>query len=99
VVLQQLRTRGRWSLRALATRAHTSHATLSAYQSGRVSPSVDTLDRVVRAGGFDLAPRLTRRVEMSDGIVRGEELAAVLRLAAAFPVRPAGPVAAARFGH
>lgn len=42
------------SQRALARRAGTSQATLSAYESGNKSPSLDTLARIVRAAGQDL---------------------------------------------
>lgn len=42
------------SQRELARRAGTSQATLSAYESGKKSPSLDTLVRVLRAAGQDL---------------------------------------------
>lgn len=42
------------SQRELARRARTSQATLSAYEAGRKSPSLDTLARIVRAAGQDL---------------------------------------------
>lgn len=42
------------SQRQLAKRAGTSQATLSAYEAGRKSPSLDTLARIVRAAGRDL---------------------------------------------
>lgn len=42
------------SQRELAKRAGTSQATLSAYESGKKSPSLDTLARIVRAAGQDL---------------------------------------------
>ena len=42
------------SQRDLAKRAGTSQATLSAYEAGRKSPTLDTLARVVRAAGADL---------------------------------------------
>jgi transcriptional regulator with XRE-family HTH domain len=42
------------SQRALARRAGTSQATLSAYETGRKSPTLDTLARIVRAAGQDL---------------------------------------------
>lgn len=42
------------SQRELARRAGTSQATLSAYEAGRKSPSLDTLARIVRAAGSDL---------------------------------------------
>src|SRR5688500_2088088 len=42
------------SQREMARRAGTSQATLSAYEAGRKSPSLDTLARIVRAAGQDL---------------------------------------------
>ena len=42
------------SQRELARRAGTSQATLSAYEAGRKSPSLETLARIVRAAGQDL---------------------------------------------
>lgn len=42
------------SQRELASRAGTSQATLSAYEAGRKSPSLNTLARIVRAAGQDL---------------------------------------------
>ncbi len=99
VVLNRVRRSGPWSLRVLATRSHTSHATLSAYLKGRVTPSVDTLSRIVRSAGCDLDARVTRRVIEVDGLDRGEELVAVLRLAEAFPSRPTSHLGPERFGR
>jgi len=42
----------------LAKRAKTSQAAVSAYESGRRSPSVETLCRLVDAAGFELRMRL-----------------------------------------
>lgn len=42
------------SQRELARRAKTSQATLSAYEAGRKAPTLDTLERIIRAAGFDL---------------------------------------------
>ncbi len=42
----------------LATRAHTSQAAVSAYESGRRSPSVETLTRLLNSAGFELRMRL-----------------------------------------
>ena len=42
------------SQREVAKRAGTSQATLSAYETGRKSPTLETLARVVRAAGMDL---------------------------------------------
>ena len=42
----------------LAKRAGTSQAAVSAYESGRRSPSVDTLCRLLAAAGFEVRMRL-----------------------------------------
>jgi len=42
----------------LAERASTSQAAVSAYESGRRSPSVDTLVRILAATGLELRMRL-----------------------------------------
>ncbi len=73
------------SLRSLASRAHTSHSTLRAYEKGEKSPSVATYMRILEAAGFNLDISISRRVSEKDGIDRGDELAAVLRLAEQFP--------------
>ncbi len=74
---------------ALAARAETSHSTLSAYESGRKVPTVETLDRIVRAAGFELGVELVPAVGGADRAARGRELAEVLDLAAQFPARHA----------
>lgn len=38
----------------LARRAHTSRPTLSAYENGRKSPSLQTLERLLAEAGFDV---------------------------------------------
>lgn len=43
----------------LAARARTSQAAISAYESGRRSPSVDTLCRILGAAGFEVRMRLS----------------------------------------
>jgi transcriptional regulator with XRE-family HTH domain len=44
----------------LAARAATSQAAISAYESGRRSPSVETLTRVLDAAGCELRMRLVQ---------------------------------------
>lgn len=83
-VVQALRRRGRYSLRRLAAMAATSHATLSAYETGRVDPSVGTLQRVASSAGFTVEPSIVARVGDPG---RGDELLAVLDLADHFPAR------------
>ena len=94
-IIRNARGRAHLSLRQLARRAGTSHSTLSAYETGRVIPSVATVDRIVRAAGFTGAVELAPVV---DGAARGAELVEVLELAALFPARHAPVLQFPRFG-
>ncbi len=85
--LQTARLRAGLSLRELAARAGTSHATLLAYEQGRKAPSITTFLRILEAAGFGVEIRLEQRIREKDGIPRGEELASVLKLAEQFPTR------------
>jgi transcriptional regulator with XRE-family HTH domain len=85
------------TLRRLAHRAGTSHATLSAYETGRVDPSVDTVARIVRAAGFEVEWALAPRMGDDPGD-RGRELVEVLELAALFPARHRPELAFPPFG-
>jgi transcriptional regulator with XRE-family HTH domain len=85
-LLRDARSTAGLSLRALADRAATSHSTLAAYEAGRKTPTTETLSRIVRAAGFAVDVELRPRITAPD-LARGEELAAVLELAAAFPAR------------
>ena len=76
---------------ALAARAGTSQATISAYESGRKQPSIETLERVLAATGARLAvvprqrrPRRPTRRELARA---GRMLKDVMGLAEALPVR------------
>jgi transcriptional regulator with XRE-family HTH domain len=77
------------SLRDLAGRARTSHATLAAYEAGRTIPRVDTLDRILRAAGFASDITTTSRPDATDAEreTKGRELLQVLDLAAHVPAR------------
>ncbi|MGB6056830.1 MAG: helix-turn-helix transcriptional regulator [Microthrixaceae bacterium] len=102
-VLRLARKKSGLSLRKLARRAETSHATLSAYEAGRTVPSVATMDRIVTAAGFNLQGTLEPRVvgPLNHGSIdaprmdtaldwraaRGKELMDVLELASLFPAR------------
>ena len=98
ITLRGARRRAGLTLRGLAARAGTSHSTLAAYEAGRKTPTVETLDRVVRAAGFDLAIELTPAVGGADPAARGRELVEVLDLAARFPARHAATLEFPRFG-
>jgi transcriptional regulator with XRE-family HTH domain len=100
-VLRMARRRSGLSSRALARRAGTSHATLLAYEAARKIPRVDTLERIVRAAGFeadvDLAPRPDAHAAEREA--KGRELADALELAAQFPARHNRNLPRRRFGR
>lgn len=75
------------TLRDIAARAGTSHPTLIAYRKGRKTPSASNLLKLVEACGYSADIQLRPRVREANGLARGEELAAVLRLAEQFPAR------------
>jgi len=83
------RRQSKLSLRALATRAGTSHATLSAYENGRVDPTTKVLSRIIGATGYSLEATLLGIPSDIEGMSRGKELIAVLELAEQFPARHA----------
>jgi transcriptional regulator with XRE-family HTH domain len=57
-LIRMARRQARLSQADLATRAGTSQAAVSAYESGKRSPSVDTLCRLLAAAGFEVRMRL-----------------------------------------
>jgi transcriptional regulator with XRE-family HTH domain len=65
----------------LAQRAGTSQAAISAYESGRRSPSVDTLCRILAAAGVELRMRLappdthTAALAAAEALLPAEQLA------------------------
>ena len=90
--LRQARGHAGLSLRALAQRASTSHTTLCAYEQGRKSPTLDTFMRIIEACSLGVEIRLTRRIREHNGVPRGQELEAVLDLAAQFPAKHAADI-------
>lgn len=89
--LRGARLRAGLTQHALATRAGTSQATISAYESGRKQPSLRTLERLLAATGSRLTivpDGRARREPTPEQLARaGRRLADVLELAAALPVR------------
>ncbi len=96
--LRDARRRAGLSLRGLARRADTSHATLRAYETGAKVPRVDTLDRLVRAAGFELDADLGARLPEDDPAARAQELVDALVLAGAFPAEHDPVLRFPRFG-
>jgi transcriptional regulator with XRE-family HTH domain len=95
--LRRARNRAGLSLRALAARADTSHSTLSAYETGRKVPTVETFARIVRAAGYDVELELLPAVGGIDRSARGRELVDVLELAELFPARVSAVLEYPRF--
>jgi|SRR5271155_3622762 len=96
-LLKRARANSGLSLRDLAQRAGTSHSTISAYEAGHVNPSMLTVQRIIRAAGFEMTIDL---VPIVDDPVhdRGNELLQVLELAAQFPVRHSRDLCYPKFG-
>ena len=84
---------------ALAERAGTSHATLSAYEAGRAVPRVDTLDRILRAAGYATDIGVARRPDATEAERRakGVELVQAIQLAEMFPARHSRRIRFPRF--
>ncbi len=89
-LIQQARADAGLSQRALAERAGTSQATLSAYERGRKDPSASTLARLLAATGSKLATQPKTAVFVPSARLleeRGRVLGQVLGLADGLPVR------------
>jgi transcriptional regulator with XRE-family HTH domain len=92
-ILRDARRQAGLTQTALARRAGTSQATISAYESGGKQPAVDTLERLLAAAGSQLAVTARARpvVEPSADQLRdaGRTLAQVIELAEHLPARHA----------
>ena len=88
-LIRRARRKAGLSQRELAERAGTSHATLAAYETGAKVPRVDTLDRILRAAGYEPEVVLSGRADAGREAreAKGRELREALELAAHFPVR------------
>ena len=100
ILIREARERAGLSLRDLASRASTSHATLAAYEQARKTPNVNTLDRILRSAGFAVDVTLSPRVGAIEGdrAARGRELIEVLELAAMFPASHESNLTFPKFG-
>jgi transcriptional regulator with XRE-family HTH domain len=58
-IIRSARLHAGLSLRELARRARTSHATLSRYEDGTIEPSMSVVERVVDACGLEMRVLLT----------------------------------------
>jgi transcriptional regulator with XRE-family HTH domain len=73
-LLREARARAGLSQRALAGRAGTSQSVIARIEKGQVSPSTDTLVKLLAAAGFEawteLLPRPTETSHMLDDVRR-----------------------------
>jgi transcriptional regulator with XRE-family HTH domain len=97
VLLQEARRRSGLSRRKLALRGGTSPSTLSAYESGASVPSVATLERLLRAAGFETEVNL-RPVPLNDERELTEKIEALFSFVDALPRRQRGPLDYPIFG-
>ena len=80
-LITKAREQGGLSKRELARRAHTSPAAIVEYESGRRSPTVDTLARLIDACGLGWTITLDGKAKRERQLVAGKRLAQVLALA------------------
>jgi transcriptional regulator with XRE-family HTH domain len=97
VLLQEARRRSGLSRRKLALRGGTSPSTLSAYESGASVPSVATLERLLRAAGFETEVNL-RPVPLNDERELTEKIEALFSFVDALPRRQRGTLDYPIFG-
>jgi transcriptional regulator with XRE-family HTH domain len=97
VLLQEARRRSGLSRRQLAQRGGTSASTLSAYESGASVPSVVTLERLLRAAGFEAEATL-RSIPTTDQSEVAEKIEALFSFVDRLPRRQRGPLRYPAFG-
>jgi len=73
-LIRMARREAELSQTELAARARTSQAAVSAYESGKRSPSVDTLCRLLAAAGFEVRMRLASPDGHEGALERAREL-------------------------
>jgi len=83
-ILREARTRSGLSQRQLAERARKAQSEIARIEGGRQDPGLNTLSRLVRAAGFDLAIQLVPRdthdeelIEQMLALTPGERLQAL----------------------
>jgi transcriptional regulator with XRE-family HTH domain len=97
-ILRNARSQAGLSLRELARRAGTSHATVHAYEKGTKTPSTEIFFKVLRACDYAVDVTLSPRIRRVEGLERDVELCAALELAAQFPARHSKVLRYPKFG-
>jgi transcriptional regulator with XRE-family HTH domain len=68
-IIREARSRAGLTQRALAERAGKAQSEIAKIERGRRDPSVSTLERLVRAAGFDLKIELVPRDEHDERLI------------------------------
>jgi transcriptional regulator with XRE-family HTH domain len=100
VAIRVIRHRSGLTLRELARRAGTSHATLHTYERGTKAPRLDTIERIAAAAGFTVDLQVSPRPDAGAArVAKGRELVDALELAGQFPARHRRRIASPPFGR
>jgi transcriptional regulator with XRE-family HTH domain len=70
-ILREARGRAGLTQRQLASRAEKAQSEIAKIERGRRDPTVTTLERLVRAAGFDLEVRLVPHDDHDEQLTRG----------------------------
>lgn len=89
-VIQIAREKSGLSKRELARRAGTSPAAIVKYESGTMSPTVDTLNRLLRVAGWEIEVQVSATSQHL--VERGEMMCELLEIVDLVEIRPANPV-------
>lgn len=86
--LQALRKRFGLSQRELARRAEVTNSTLSMIEQGKVSPSVGSLEKILKAFPFSLQEFFSESLDLAPQVILAEDLIQMQRGQASFKVLP-----------
>jgi transcriptional regulator with XRE-family HTH domain len=89
-LLRLARTRSGISQRELARRADTAQSVVARVENGQTIPSLDTLDRLIAAAGFELRRELSPRPVLHSHML--DDCARILRLSPVERLREVGNV-------
>jgi len=70
LLIKEARLRAGLTQKALAERLDTSQSVIARWESGRRSPTFETVVRAIRACGLDLHPTLAVRDEQDQALIR-----------------------------
>src|SRR6185437_13514153 len=77
-IVRQAREQAALTQRQLAKRAHTAQSVVARIELGTTSPTVDTVERLLRAAGFELATELRPKVVLDRQLL--DDVPRILRL-------------------